>query len=335
MFKNQNYQIEDLLARSHAIISSMLTKTEVSLLLSARDLKELQALLLQTHFSKALINIDLSVQLSQGAKNLKEFYVSLIESFYKQATSENVKAKILQFTLRYHVSNIRQILHGKYQGTSKEDILSQIVATPNYRYHYYENLLDLSIEEIINRIDVPDFRRVLIKAYIEFEASHKFTPIEATIDHYLYKTLLELSPYYEEYVNFQNILALCRCLYRNVLPYQYLIPSKFIAKGLKATSVHEVLEIYNYGIYGKVFGKYLSEEEIPLHDLEFAVEKYQLDVWRKVYRSNELSTIDELIAFFEIKLAEVMDVIRIMVGINAELPRKEIAESLLLYKVKL
>ncbi|MHA1686630.1 MAG: V-type ATPase subunit [Candidatus Heimdallarchaeaceae archaeon] len=336
MFKDseETYVVDDLLARSHAIMSRVLTKSQITLLLSSSNLKELHAMLLQTTYGDVLGDVDLSVEPSKGAKKLKESFFHMVINFYSQA-SESVKIKILLYSQRYHAENLRHILHGKYQQIANEEILNQIITVPKYSYSYYERLLRLPIIEIINQTDIPELKRSLLQAYQEFESTKRFTPIESAIDQHIYKILRELSPYYEKYINLQNILALCRCLDRNIPPFPYILPYRFISKGLKATSVHQVLELYNHGIYGDIFGKYIGEKEIPLHELELDVEKYQLKIWKKVYRSNELSTFDELLAFFELKLAETMDIIRIIVGINAELSTKEIVNNLLFYNVSI
>ncbi|MCG3225224.1 MAG: V-type ATPase subunit, partial [Candidatus Heimdallarchaeota archaeon] len=95
----------------------------------------------------------------------------------------------------------------------------------------------------------------------------------------------------------------------------------------------EVLSKYNYQPYKAVFSRYIDAKDIPLHDLEFAVEKYLLKYWKKTFRFGTVFETDVLIGFFELKLAEVMDVIRIIVGVGAGFTESEIRENLLFYGI--
>ena len=142
MFKDseETYVVDDLLARSHAIMSRVLTKSQITLLLSSSNLKELHAMLLQTTYGDVLGDVDLSVEPSKGARKLKESFFHMVINFYSQA-SESVKIKILLYSQRYHAENLRHILHGKYQQIANEEILNQIITVPKYSYSYYERLL--------------------------------------------------------------------------------------------------------------------------------------------------------------------------------------------------
>ncbi|MCG3215421.1 MAG: V-type ATPase subunit [Candidatus Heimdallarchaeota archaeon] len=113
--------------------------------------------------------------------------------------------------------------------------------------------------------------------------------------------------------------------------YRYILPNPFIAKALNASSVSEVLETYNYPPYKTVFSEYIVKKEIPLHELEFAVERFLLKKWKRIFRFGTVLESDIIIGFLELKLAETMDVIRIIVGINAGFPKNEIRENLLFY----
>jgi len=119
----------------------------------------------------------------------------------------------------------------------------------------------------------------------------------------------------------------------NIPAYRYILPNQFIAKALNSNSISEVLERYKYFPYSGVFSKYIGQKEIPLHTLEFEVERYLLKTCRKAFRYSTVFNSDSIIGFFEIKLAETMDVIRIIVGISAGFSEKEIRDSLLFYSI--
>jgi len=145
--------------------------------------------------------------------------------------------------------------------------------------------------------------------------------------------LPEISTEYKTYVNLKNILWVCRCIDLGILPYRYIKPTKFITKALDATSVSEILSMYNFGVYRKIFSPFIGKKDVPLHDVEFAVEFFQLKKWNKVFRIKPFYDLDVLIAFFELKYAEVSDLIRIIVGVNSNFSQEEIEKSLLFYKL--
>lgn len=326
--------ISYLMGRAHGIIGNVLTKPQLSLLLASSNLKELRAAFTQTMYDEVIKDLNLETQMPEVARHFKNTFSNLLMLFYKQ-TSLSAKKKIGLFFERYNAENLRYLLHGKFVGMSFEEITSRLIPVAGYSLGYYEKLLPLTIGEIIDKQKETNLKDLLKDGYKEFESTGRFTPIESAIDQYIYDTLKKLSKSYSTYVNMKNILALCRCIALGIPAYRYILPSKFIAKALSCNTVSEVLEKYNHGVYKTIFSPYMGKDDVPLHDLEFTVERYQLKIWKKIFRYGTTFEIDVIIAFFELKLAETMDVIRIIVGINAGFSEKEIRESLLFYSLQM
>ncbi|MHA1347068.1 MAG: V-type ATPase subunit [Candidatus Heimdallarchaeaceae archaeon] len=321
-----------LMGRAHGIIGNVLTKSQLSLLLSSKNLNELRAAFTQTQYDSVIGHLNFETQLEDVARKLKVDFAELLVKFYKQ-TSSSVQKKIRLFSERYKAENLRIVLQGIHVGMKHQDIMARIVPVAGYTFEYYTNILSMPLSKIISTEKDHNLRKDLQRAYNEFETTGRFTPIEATIDQYIYRTLPKVSHKYETYVNMKNILALARCITLGIPAYRYIQPNKFIAKALKANSVSEVLAKYNYQPYSTVFSKYIGMEEVPLHELEFAVERYLLKYWRKTFRFGTVFQTDALIGFFELKLAEVMDIIRIIVGVSAGFTESEIRENLLFYGI--
>lgn len=322
--------ISYLLGRAHGNISNMLTKSQLSLLLSSKNLTELRAAFTQTQYDSLVGSLNFETHLPEVARRLKISFAELLVSFYNQS-SRKVKKKIQFFSERYNAENLRIILNGIHVGMKQEDIVSRLVPVAGYSLEYYNKLLTLPLLQIISLQKDVQLRKTLKHAYEEFINTNRFTPIESAIDQYIYRILPKVSRHYENYTNMKNILALARCIILDIPAYRYILPNNFIARGLKSVSVSELLEKYNYPPYSSVFSRYIGEKDIPLHDLEFAVERYFLKYWRKTFRFGTVFQIDALIGFFELKLAEVMDVIRIIVGVSAGFTESEIRENLLFY----
>ncbi len=319
-----------LLGRAHGIISNVLTKSNISLLLASNNLTELRAAFTQTHYDTIIGDLNFETQLSEVARKLKNSFSEIVVKFHNQSSS-SLKKKIRFFSERYNAENLRIVLHGLHVGMKHEDIIARIIPVAGYSLDYYSNLLSKSIPDIISIQKDTSLLRSLRRAFEEFKNTDRFTPIESALDQYVYQVLPKVSNYYETYVNMKNIIALCRCITLNIPAYRYILPNKFIAKSLNADSISEVLENYNYPPYRAVFSQYIGQKEIPLHDLEFAVERFLLRKWRKIFRFGTVLESDSIIGFFELKLAETMDLIRIIVGINASFSEQEIRESLLFY----
>ncbi len=326
--------ISYLIGRAHGIIGNVLTKSQLSLLLASSNLKELRAAFTQTMYDEVIKDLNLETQMPEVDRRFKKTFSDLIMLFYRQ-TSLSAKKKIGIFFERYNAENLRYILHGKFMGMSYKEIISRIIPVAEYSLDYYEKLLPLTIGEIIDEQNETNLKNLLKDGYKEYESTGRFTPIESAIDQYIYDTLTNLSKSYSTYVNLKNILALSRCIALGIPAYRYILPNKFIAKALSCNTISEVLEKYNYGIYKTIFSPYIGRDNVPLHDLEFTVERYQLKKWKKIFRYGITLKIDVVIAFFELKLAETMDVIRIIVGINAGFSEKEIRESLLFYSLQM
>ncbi len=322
--------ISYLLGRAHGTISNFLTKSQISLLLSSKNLTELRAAFTQTSYDSIIGDLSFETQISDVARHLKNSYSELLVKFYKQSGS-SVKRKIQHFSERYNAENLRIVLQGVYRSINYDEIISRLVPVADYSLDYYSKLLGMSIEEIISVQKDLTLRRDLRKAFEEFKSSDRFTPLESAIDQYIYRMLPKVSKHYVTYVNLKNIIALCRCIALGIPAYRYILPNEFIARGLNASSIQEVLEIYSYPPYLSIFQKYLGAKEVPLHDLEFTVERYLLQYWRKTFRYGTVLQADSLIGFFELKLAETMDIIRIIVGISAGFSEEEIRENLLYY----
>ena len=324
--------ISYLLGRAHGNISNMLTKSQLSLLLSSKNLTELRAAFTQTQYDSLIGSLNFETHLPEVARRLKISFAELLVNFYKQS-SRKVKKKIQLFSERYNAENLRIILNGIHVGMKQEDIISRLVPVAGYSFEYYNKLLTLPLQQIISLQKDAKLQKALKRAYEEFINTNRFTPIESAIDQYIYRILPEVSRHYEHYTNMKNILALARCIILDIPAYRHILPNKFIARALNSGSVSEILEKYNYPPYSSVFSRYIGEKDIPLHDLEFAVERYLLKYWRKTFRFGTIFQTDALIGFFELKLAEVMDVIRIIVGVSAGFTESEIRENLLYYGI--
>jgi len=322
--------ISYLLGRAHGIIGNILTKSHLSLLLSSKNLTELRAAFTQTPYDNVIGDLSFETQISDVARSFKNIYSELVVKFYSQSSSA-MRKKIQLFSERYNAENLRIILHGIHVGMEHEAIIARIVPVAGYNLDYYKKLLTMPIQDIISLQKDTSLLRDLRRAFEEFKSTDRFTPLESAIDQYVYRTLPAVSSHYVTYVNMKNILSLCRCLVLDIPAFRYILPNPFIAKALNANSVSEVLEIYNYPPYKTVFSKYIGQAEIPLHELEFAVERFHLRKWRQMFRFGSVLEPDSIIGFLELKLAETMDVIRIIVGINAGFPEQEIRENLLFY----
>ena len=321
-----------LLGRAHGIMGKVLTKSHLSLLLSSKNLTELRAAFTQTPYDSIIGDLSLETQMSDVARSFKNNYSELVVKFYTQSSS-SMRKKIQFFSERYNAENLRIILHGIHVGMEHDAIIARLVPVAGYTLDYYKKLLTMSIQEIITLQKDTSLQKDLKRAFEEFKTSDRFTPLESAIDQYVYKTLPAVSSQYETYVNMKNILSLCRCIVLDIPAFRYILPNPFIAKALNATSVSEVLNFYNRSPYKTVFSKYIGQKDIPLHELEFAVERYHLKKWKKIFRFGSVFESDSIIGFLELKLAETMDVIRIIVGINAEFSEQEIRENLLFYGV--
>ena len=288
-----------LLGRAHGIIGKVLTKSQISFLLSSDNLKELRAAFTQTIYDDVIGDFNFETQISEIARALKNSFADLLISFHKQSSSA-VRKKIELFSDRYNAENLRIILQGKHTGMSKEAIMARLIPVAGYSLDYYSKLIDSTIPKIISAQKNVELHKDLKRAYEEFLSSNRFTPLESAIDQYIYKSLPKVSHHYKTYVNMKNILSVCRCIVLDVPAYRYILPNKFISKSLSASSVKEVLGIYNFPPYSSVFSKYLGEKEVPLHELEFAVERFLLKKWRRLFRFGTVFSTDSLIGFFEL-----------------------------------
>jgi len=319
-----------LLGRAHGIISNVLTKSNISLLLASNNLSELRAAFTQTPYDSIIGNLNFETELPEVARKLKNSYSNMVVNFHNQS-SFALKKKIRFYSERYNAENLRIILHGLHVGMKHEDIMARLIPVAGYSLDYYSKLLTKSIQDIISIQKDTSLLRSLRRAFEEFRNTDSFTPIESALDQYVYQVLPKVSSYYETYVNMKNIIALCRCITLNIPAYRYILPNKFISRSLNASTISEVLEMYDFPPYMAVFSKYIGQKEIPLHDLEFAIERYLLRKWHRIFRYGTVLESDSIIGFFELKLAETMDLIRIIVGINAGFSEKEIRDSLLFY----
>ncbi|MHA1304309.1 MAG: V-type ATPase subunit [Candidatus Heimdallarchaeaceae archaeon] len=321
-----------LFGRAHGIIGKVLTKSQISFLLSSSNLKELQAAFHQTQYGYIVRDLNFVTEMPEVSRRLKSYFAEIVNDFYNQGPQE-AKEKIRQFSQRYHAENIRYILRGLYMKQTKEEIIKRIFPVAKYSFEYYETLLTKTIPQIIKEQSDPELRRRLEHAYEEFEKTGRFVPVDAAIDQYEYQQLPRISSNYDVYVKMRNILWICRCITLEIPPYRYILPTKFLSKALDKKTISEVLSLYNFPPYKKIFSAYIGKEDVPLHDLEFAVERFLLKTWKQVFRHGSFSDIDVIIAFFELKYAEVSDLIRIIVGINAGFSEEEIRKSLLFYQL--
>ncbi|MFW9851879.1 MAG: V-type ATPase subunit [Candidatus Thorarchaeota archaeon] len=323
-----------LLGRAHGIISKVLTKSNLSLLLTSKNLTELRAAFTQTPYDSIIGDLNFETQISEVSRRLKNSYSKHVVNFYNQSSSSSLRSKIQLYSERYNAENLRIILHGLHVGMEQEDIVKRLIPVAGYSFEYYTKLLEKSIQEIIETQKDTSLLRNLRKAFEEFRNTDRFTPIESALDQYVYQILPKVSKYYVTYVNMKNIISLCRCITLNVPAYRYILPTKFTARALNATTISEVLEMYNFPPYQDVFSKYIGQKEAPLHEFEFAVERYLLKKWRRIFRLGSVLESDSIIGFFELKLAEAMDIVRIIVGTNAGFSEQEIRESLLYYSLE-
>ncbi len=319
-----------IFGRAHGLMGKVLTPSQIDILLSAKDLRELQAAFQLTSYGEIVKGLNFITEMSTVAKRLKNHFARIVSDFYKQGNADS-KEKISLFSQRFHAENIRYILRGLYMQQNENEIIERITPISSYTYDYYKKLLSSSIPEIIASQKDKKFKARLETAYDEFEKVGKFVVLDSAIDQYEYQQLPTISPHYKLYVRLRNILWICRCIAMDIPPYRYILPNNFLSPALDKKTISEVLNQYNYDPYRKIFSQFLDEEDVPLHELEFAVERYLVKTWRKIFRVTPASNLDFIIAFFELKFAEVSDLIRIIVGINANFSKKDIKDSLLFY----
>ncbi|MHA1222758.1 MAG: V-type ATPase subunit [Candidatus Heimdallarchaeaceae archaeon] len=320
-----------LLARAHGIVGKVLTKAQLSLLLTSKNLVELRAAFTQTLYDEIIGDLNFETQLSDVARRLKNLFADLLVGFYKQSSSTSMKTKLQLFGEKYNAENLRVIIQSKRTNMDKESVVNRLIPVPGYSFAFYEKLFDKTVPEIISAQKNIELKRDLQRAYEEFLETERFTVLETAIDQYIYKLLPRISKFYKIYVNMKNILSICRCIALGIPAYRYILPSKFISKALSASTIQEVLQIYDYPPYSLVFSEYIDKKDIFLQDLEFSVERFLLKKWRRVFRFSNILKTDSIIGFLELKLAETMDIVRIIVGVNAGFSEQEIRDSLLFY----
>jgi len=328
MFSGDGY----LYGRAHGIIGKVLTRSQINFLLSSSNLKELQAAFRQTQYGPIVQDINFVTEMPEVAKQLKNHFSQTVSTFYKQGSSRAKKIIDLH-SQRFHAENIRYILRGLFMKQPHEEIIERISPVGRYSYEYYEKVLSssLSIADIIKSEKIQTFKQLLEQGYSEFQKTGRFVPVDAAIDQFEYYILPIISREFDVYVNLKNIIWVCRCINLGIAPYRYIKPTTFIAKALESNSIPEVLSMYNFGIYKRIFADYMGKDDSPLHDIEFAVERFQIKKWKKIFRQKSSTDLKILIAFFEMKYAEISDLIRIIVGINAGFSQEEIEKSFLFY----
>ncbi|MCK4895420.1 MAG: V-type ATPase subunit, partial [Candidatus Heimdallarchaeota archaeon] len=141
--------ISYLLGRAHGNISNVLTKSQLSLLLSSKNLTELRAAFTQTQYDSLVGSLNFETHLPEVARKLKISFAELLVSFYNQS-SRKVKTKIQFFSERYNAENLRIILNGIHVGMKQEDIVSRLVPVAGYSLEYYNKLLTLPLLQIIS-----------------------------------------------------------------------------------------------------------------------------------------------------------------------------------------
>ena len=92
--------ISYLLGRAHGIIGNFLTKSQISLLLSSKNLTELRAAFTQTPYDSVVGDLNFETQLSDVARSFKNSFAEILVLFYKQSNS-SIKKKIRRFSERY------------------------------------------------------------------------------------------------------------------------------------------------------------------------------------------------------------------------------------------
>jgi len=115
--------ISYMLGRAHGIIGNFLTKSQISLLLSSKNLQELRAAFTQTSYDSIIGDMNFETQISDVSRNLKNSYSKLLVKFYKQAGS-SAKKKLRNYSERYNAENLRIILQGIYRGMKHEEVLT-------------------------------------------------------------------------------------------------------------------------------------------------------------------------------------------------------------------
>ena len=128
--------ISYLLGRAHGIIGNFLTKSQLSLLLSSKNLKELRAAFTQTPYDSLVGDLNFETQLSDVARSFKNSFAEILVMFYKQSNT-SVKKKIRRFSERYNAENLRIILHGKHADMKFFRILYSSHHQTNWRNYCY------------------------------------------------------------------------------------------------------------------------------------------------------------------------------------------------------
>jgi len=177
--------------RTHARISDLLDKEQMTRLAEAPDILEFLTRLKETPYGEVQVQMDDKLAISLEKVFIQKF-TERIESIVKITPTKMGEFLRAYFDLRFEVVNLKRILRGKFTESPEEEIRDALIPITPYLIDSYDGLIRAdSLEEAVVLLEGTPYGELVekLEIYKELDA---LWPLELTLNHVYAKRTLSL-----------------------------------------------------------------------------------------------------------------------------------------------
>ncbi|MDH5404304.1 MAG: V-type ATPase subunit [Candidatus Heimdallarchaeota archaeon] len=220
--------IKYLVAKAHANHALSPSFDNISAMLNAERVIDVENILLNTSYSAILDEIRPSVDLTEFEFALRRYYARMLH-LYKNSSSGEVAKLLNAYMLVIEAENMDIIFQAIIKNNVTPDLEKVIIPVGKYGFRRYQRIMQNTKAEIASDfIAYPELRRAVTKALDQSsDPDEQIFHVSSALSHITYSILNEVSPTWIRLeIEFENLTTICRSIKMGLDPNIWLIPNK-------------------------------------------------------------------------------------------------------------
>ncbi len=308
------------ITKAHAYHSKSPSMQQISAMLNADNIYQVENILQQTSYAKILEEIRPSVSLADFEVAMRREYAEKLHLF-QRSTPRDVQALLNAYSLIIEAENMDLILQSIIRGVASDTLEHNIIPVGKFGMRHYRRMYNTTTAEAASDLIIDfNMRKNVQKALNQTsDPDEQIFYVSSALSHTSFLQLNKIAHLWvRNEIEFLNLETVCRAIQLDIDPSPWMIPNKGIVnRHLSAiANLKSPRDVLNYMLnYMPVKGPLKNalsandEDLIPI--LEDQVLSY---IYAKRYKQFFLrgNSKEALLDFFAIKKAEIDDISRIL-----------------------
>lgn len=320
-----------LITKAHAYHSRSPSFQQISAMLSASNVSDVENILQYTNYGDLLKIVRPSVDLADFEKEMRAKYASLLHLF-KRAAPKGIAELLEAFSVIIDAENINLIMQAIIRKNISEDLEKTITPVGALGMDHYRRMMKSATVEIASDfIPYPAVRKAVQKALKQSDnPDDQVFYLSSALSHTSFAMLQEIAPRWIKLeIGFLNLETICRAINLGIDAKDWMIPHRGVVNRFSSVlnqmnSPREVLTyiLPHFPVKAPLKLALAADDKDVVAVLEDAALSYLHAQHR--HRFYLVNRAESLLDFFALKKAELEDITRILFSKLKGIPAEEI-----------